>query len=107
MSYPNLPIMRDGTSAERQGGIDPVRATNGTLKVRRLYSADKIHFTIVHWLSDEQLSTLQAAYTAFKNSTVTLTWPEDGQNYVCVFAAAPQYEKRTGYTVATVQLWQV
>ena len=107
MSYPSLPIMREGSSAEGRGGIDPARATNGVLKVRRLYSADKTDFTLVHWLSDSQKAQLDTCWSNFRNANVTLTWPEDGVSYVCRFAEKPQYVKRPGFWVATVRLLEV
>lgn len=107
MSYPSLPIMRDGSRAERRGGLDPQRASNGALKVRRLYSADKTDFTLVHWLSDTQRATLETCWTSFRTGTVTLTWPETGATFTCRFAEAPQYEWRVGFWVATVKLLEV
>jgi hypothetical protein len=107
MSYPTtLPIMRESTTS-REGGFSPVRASNGVLKVRRLYSTEKMTFNLVHWLSDAQKTTLESAYTANRTSNVTLTWPEDGANYTCRFAGAPQYEKQPGYWVARVRLEEV
>lgn len=106
MSYPNLPILRD-SSTSREAGIQAVRATNGLLKSRRLYSTEKMSFTVVHWLSDAQRTTLETAYQTFKNSTLTLAWPEDGQSYTVRFAAAPQHRRQTGYWVSTVRLEEV
>lgn len=107
MSYPSLPIIREGSRAERRGGLDPVRASNGVLKVRRLYSADKTDFTLVHWLSDSQRATLEACWQANRTGNVTLTWPEDGAAYLCRFADSPLYERRPGWWVATVRLLEV
>lgn len=107
MSYPTtLPIMR-ASSTQRDGGFDATRATNGVLKVRRLYSAEKVTFTLVHWLSDAQKATLEAAYQTFKTSNLTLTWPEDGANYTVRFGAAPLHVKQAGYWVSTVRLLEV
>jgi hypothetical protein len=109
MSYPTgLPVMRDGSRMERLSGIDPVRASNGVLKVRRLYGAEKAQFTLVHWLTNAQRATLDACFESFKTGTVTLTWPADGIAYTCRFADAPQYEWRTAdLWVATVRLHEV
>lgn len=107
MSYPTtLPIMQEST-AEREGGFEPARASNGLLKVRRLYSAEKMTFRLVHWLSDAQKTTLETAYSTFKTSNLTLVWPGDGASYTVRFGAAPQYDKKPGYHVARVLLLEV
>lgn len=107
MSYPTtLPIMADST-ADREGGFEPVRATNGLLKIRRLYSAEKTTFRLVHWLSDAQKATLETAYSTYKTANLTLVWPGDGASYTVRFGAAPQYEKRPGYHLARVLLLEV
>lgn len=107
MAYPTgLPVMAESTS-ERDGGIDPARATNGLLKVRRLYSAEKTVFNVVHWLSDAQRTALEAAYQADKNLSFSFTWPGDGVTYTVRYGAAPQYRKQPGYHVATVLLLEV
>lgn len=107
MSYPTtLPIMR-ASITQREGGFAPARATNGVLKMRRLYSTEKMTFDIVHWLSDSQKAALETAYQSFKTSNLTLTWPEDGANYTVRFAAAPLHVKQPGYWVSTVRLLEV
>lgn len=107
MTYPtNLPIM-DASKAERLGGFEPRRASNGVLKVRRLFSAEKINFSIEHWLTTAQKDSLEAIYQANKTLNVSLTWPEDGLVYTVRFAAAPQYRREPGYWVANVLLMEV
>jgi hypothetical protein len=107
MSYPTgLPIVR-ASSTQRLSGLAPVRARNNLLKVRRLYSAEKMVFNIVHELSDAQRLTLETAYQAFKLSNLTLTWPEDGTTYTVRFATAPLHVLQTGYWESTVQMLEV
>jgi hypothetical protein len=108
MAYPTtIPIMAE-SRATREGGFVPVRATNGLLKVRRLWSAEKWSFDLVHWLSSAQRTTLETAYAANRTNNVTLTWPADGSTYTCRFASAPSYEWRTGgFWVARVRLEEV
>lgn len=102
--YPTaLPIMRSSTTL-RDGGFDAVRATNGLLKVRRLYSAEKMTFRLIHWLSDAQKVTLETTYQSFKTSNLTLAWPEDGASYTVRFGAAPLHVKQAGYWESTVLL---
>lgn len=107
MSYPTtLPINR-ASRTQREGGFNAVRATNGVLKVRRLYSVEKTDFTLEHWLTDAQKATLESVYSANRLLNITLTWPEDGVVYSVRFGAAPQYRKEAGYWVADVLLLQV
>jgi len=105
-TYPTLPWMRDGTKIDRQGGFEPVRASNGALKVRRLYSGEPHDFDIEHWLSDAQKSTLESFYGTNKLLDVTLTNPEDGASYTVRFAAAPVYEWHPGYWRTRVRLME-
>jgi hypothetical protein len=106
VSYPTLPIM-ENSYAERLGGFEPRRASNGVLKIRRLYSAEKTNFTVEHWLSQAQKDALEAAYQTHKTGHLSFTWPEDGVVYTVQFAAAPQYRREPGYWVANVLLLEV
>lgn len=106
MSYPSLPILRS-SSAERQGGFEPVRATNGVLKVRRLFAAEKTTFRVEHLLTDAQRTTLENAYVANRTANLTFAWPVDGQSYTVRFAEAPQYRKDGPWWFASVVLMQV
>ena len=103
-AYPTISMQRDGTDAQREAGIAPARATNGLLKVRRLYSADKANFTATHWVSDAQRATLAAHYAAHRTVSFAMTWPDDGLTYTVVYAGAPQYARMDGFSVATVPL---
>lgn len=105
--YPTLPWMQAGTVIEREGGITPVRATNGLLKVRRLYTAEKRRWKAEHWLSDSQRTTLEAFYVANRVLNVDLVSPDDSQTYSVRFAAAPVYQWTPGYWIARVSLEEV
>ena len=106
-AYPTFPMQRDGTAWQREAGIVPTRATNGVLKVRRIYSADKRSFVATHWLSDTDKATLEAHYSAHRAVSFSMAWPHDGASYTVVYAGAPQYELRDGFVVATVPLLEV
>jgi hypothetical protein len=106
MSYPSLPLTRNST-AERAGGFEPVRATNGLLKVRRLYSTEKTIFRLEHILNDTQKNTLETAYTTNRTLNLTFTWPLDGVSYTVRFADAPQYRKQGPIWFANVTIMQV
>lgn len=93
--YPSIPALRTGGS-ERISGHAPQRATNGTLKVRRLFTAEKTDFKLEHIVDAGQLATLEAFYQANKDLNVQLTGPEDGATYICRFVGAPQYQRQGG-----------
>lgn len=106
-AYPSFPMQRDGSTAEVDAGIQPVRASNGVLKVRRLYSADKARFQAVHWLSDTDLATLLSHYDSHRAASFALTWPHTGLTYTVVYAGAPQQRRMDGFTEVSVSLLEV
>lgn len=106
MSYPALPILRS-SSATREAGIDSVRMTNGMLRTRQRYSANKTTFRVEHILSGAERATLEAAFASYATANLTFTWPADGVAYTVRFAGAPQYEARGPWWMARVQLEEV
>ncbi len=106
MSYPSLPLLKSST-AERDGGFEPVRATNGTLKIRRNFSTEKITFRLEHILTQAQKDTLEAAYLANRTLNCTLVWPVDGVTYTVRFASPPQYRRDGPWWFASSVLLQV
>lgn len=89
-AYPTLPH-RDSSRIGVISGHEPVRATNGTLKVRRLQSGDKATFSLDHDLTSAQKTTLDSFYSTNKDLDVTYTWPGTGASYTVRFVAAPQH----------------
>jgi hypothetical protein len=106
MPYPAYPVL-DESECSRAAGIEPTRATNGLLKVRRLYSADKTDFTVVHALSRADRDTLMTFYAANVTTEFTFYWPGDGATYTVRFADAPQISRRSNHYRATVRLLEV
>ena len=106
-AYPSYYWQRAGTKTDIEAGINPVRASNGTLKVRRLYSADKRDWLITHWLTSAERTTFDTFYTTNRNLTVDLTPPDTGGTYSARFAAAPQYEQRDGFWIVAARLVEV
>jgi hypothetical protein len=104
--YPQLRVLRSSTT-QRDGGQQPQRATNGTLKMRRLFAGEKTDFEIQHALSDAERTALEAFYQAERDAAVSLWWPEDQATYSVLFAAPPQYLRRHGWWEARVRLMQV
>ncbi len=106
-AYPTLGWVREGTTVTREAGLVPVRATNGLLKVRRLFTADKLAWQIEHRLTAAQRSTLESFYTANQLLTIDVTAPDTGVTSQARFAAAPQFERHGGAWIATVRLLEV
>lgn len=105
-AYPSYPVTADST-AQAEAGLDAERATNGLLRVRALYPADKTSFDVRHILTQAQRDALAAFYTANKLLDVTFRWPGDGQTYTVRFGAAPQFRRRWLHYEATVRLLEV
>lgn len=89
-AYPSLAAL-DTSRMSAASGHEPVRATNGALKVRRLYAADKASFVLDHMLTIAQKATLDLFYSANKDLDVSYTWPGTGASYTVRFVGAPQY----------------
>lgn len=106
MPYPTLMILED-SEAVPLSGIEPTRASNGMLKVRRLFSADKTDFTVLHALTRAERDTLRTFYAANVTTEFAFYWPGDGNTYTVRFAAAPQFSRRGAYYRATVRLMEV
>lgn len=87
-------------------GIEPERATNGTLVMRRLWAADKTSFDIGHVLSAAQKATLDAFYAANKDLDVTYVWPKGG-TFTVRFTGPPRYTPRGVHFEARVRLQEV
>lgn len=105
-AYPTLDTLRS-SAYTRDGGFDSARATNGALKVRRLFSAEKTEFTLDHSLTSTTKSTLETFYQTNKDLDVTFTWQADGASYTVRFLAPPQYLRLPGGWQARVRLSEV
>lgn len=104
-NYPGYFTLADST-ATPQSGVEPARASNGALKLRRLWPDDKHSFEIGHALTLAQKATLDAFYATNKNLDVTYTWPGDSARTVR-FVAPPQYRVFTRHVEARVRLDEV
>lgn len=105
-AYPSLLTLRE-SAIEVEGGFDPARATNGSLRVRRLYDNDKASFEVRHLLTPAEKTTLDTFYAAERLADVTYTWPADRSTYTVRFVAAPQYRRVGNHWEATVRLAEV
>ena len=67
------------------------RASNGTPRIRAIYSATKKQFSIrhAHATSAEKV-TLDAFYDTNRLLSFTFVWAGDGATYTCYFAAPPK-----------------
>jgi hypothetical protein len=105
-SYPSFMTLNDSTLTT-QSGIDPARATNGRLALRRLWSADKSAFDIGHVLTAVQKTTLDSFYGTNKDLDVTYKWPPTGATYTVRFVDPPQYVPRGAIYETRVRLLEV
>jgi hypothetical protein len=104
--YPRLPTLRE-SEAEVLSGHEPVRATNGALHMRRMFSGEKRNFSLAHVLTPAQRADLEAHYAAHKDASFSFTWAEDGQAYTVSYGAAPQFGKAgVSFSRARVQLME-
>jgi len=88
-AYPTLMTLRS-SSTDRDSGIQSARATNGALRVRSLYTADKANFNLVHWCSLAEKEALDTFYAANRLLDVEYTDPADSEVYTVRFTSAPQ-----------------
>lgn len=104
-AYPAFFTLADSVLVP-DAGLEPERATNGALRLRRLWSADKATAELGHLLTASQKATLDAFYAANKDLDVTYTWPAaaGGGTYTMRFIAAPRYTPRGQYFEARVRL---
>jgi hypothetical protein len=105
-AYPAFFTLADSTVTPADG-LEPERATNGSLKLRRLWSADKQAFEVGHMLSAGEKATLDAFYAANKDLDVTYTWPRPATAYTVRFVAPPRYIARGAHFEARVRLLEV
>lgn len=105
-AYPSFFTLADSTVTPADG-MDPQRATNGALKLRRLWSADKASFDLGHVLTAAQKSTLDAFYAANKDLDITYRWPRPATDYTARFVAPPRYTPRGDRFEARVRLMEV
>ncbi|MEY5098892.1 MAG: hypothetical protein RJA36_1611 [Pseudomonadota bacterium] len=105
-NYPAFLTLADSTITPADG-LEPERATNGALKLRRLWAADKVTLEVGHVLSAAQKATLDAFYAANKDLDVTYTWPPTATAYTVRFVAPPRYLPRGQFYETRVRLSEV
>lgn len=105
-TYPRFFTLNDSAYSP-ENGMEPQRATNGTLRLRRLWAADKAAFEVGHVLTAAEKATLDAFYTANKDLDVDYTWPVTGTTHVVRFVAPPRYLKRGTRFEVRVRLLEV
>jgi hypothetical protein len=105
-NYPAHFTLAD-SRAVTESGIEPERASNGTLKLRRLWPDDKATFDVGHVLTSTDATSFEAFYQANKNLDVTYRWPGDGARYTVRFVAPPRYVPRVNRVEVRVRLQEV
>lgn len=94
--YPRYWILDTSPAPTLADGYEPRRASNGTLKVRKLSAGEKREFTIDHFLTAAEKSALWSFFQTNKLLDVTLYWPGEASPYTVRFVAAPQFNGPTG-----------
>lgn len=105
-NYPAFFTIDDST-ATPENGMEPERASNGALRLRRLWTADKRSFEIGHVLTPAEKTTLDSFYATNRDLDVTYRWPGDGSSYTVRFVAPPRYTPRGGRFEVRVRLMEV
>lgn len=89
-TYPSLQYTTSLTVDRRDGRVD-VRATNGALKSRLLYPADKRTFVVQHELSSTARQTLDTFYTNNRDLSFYYTPPGEATVYTVRFVGPPTF----------------
>lgn len=95
------------SATDRDSGIQSARATNGALRVRSLYTADKANFSLVHWCTTAEKNALDEFYAANRLLNVDYTDPADSVTYTVRFTSAPQPVDMTPWWEVRVVLREV
>ena len=91
MAYPVL-ITQESSRKEVADGRVMLRATNGALKTRRLFTSDKASFDLSHFVDTTDKDALLSYYSSNKDADFDYVWPADKSSYVVRFASAPQVD---------------
>ncbi len=105
-NYPRFLTLTDST-VSTESGVESVRATNGALRTRRLYAADKASFKIGHLFGNAERIELRDFYAANKDLDFTYVWPGTGESFTVRFEAPPQVVPRGSLFEARVPLLEV
>jgi len=88
--FPRLKYMLDDSTVDPLSGHEATRATNGALRLRRLFTGDKRNWSLSYLLEDADFDSLMAHYAANKDGQFNFYWPGDRQTYTASYVAAPQ-----------------
>ena len=91
--FPRLKYLQDDSTVEVLSGHEPTRATNGALRIRRLFSDDKRSWSLSYFLEDDQLDALMTHYAGNKDGEFNFFWPGDRQTYTASYVSAPQPQR--------------
>ena len=89
--FPSLRYMTDESICEQQSGHEPVRATNGALHVRRMFTGEKRTFQLVFVVDAANRAALASHYSDNRDASFSFFWPDDRQTYTVSYSTAPQY----------------
>lgn len=107
-AYPTYTLI-SSSSADVDAGIVTARATNGALRARRMYAAEKLTLSLTHWLTPAEKAALLSHYTTNRDDSFAFTWPDDGVTRTCCYLNAPLVATapQAGRFLVTVKLGEV
>lgn len=96
-TYPTTLKQSYDSQIIRASGIKTERGGNGSLWIRRMYTATKYDFKVVHAsLTKSEHDTLQAFYVTNLGIAFDFVWNGDGATYTnCYFIDVPQVVVQT------------
>lgn len=107
MPFPNY-LQLDESTLDIEDGIEAVRQSNGSLRVRRMWPVSKARMVIVHLLTDAQWAALVSHWGANATSQDTIIWRETGTTYTVRYVKGPTRRRAgKGLWKATFEVMEV
>lgn len=106
-AYPSYAYPAQGSTPRRIDGYLPVRASNGTLKLRKTMTGEKYEWDLAHELSAANWTAYEQFYQDNKVANVDLTYPGMSQRTVRFLAAPLPQLQPGGWYKVLVRLGEV
>jgi hypothetical protein len=105
-AFPSLYYL-ENSSIEVADGKAHVRATNGTLKTRQLYPADKRSFDLSFGCTAAQKSSIDSHYSGDRDNSFSYTDPATSTAYTVRYTNPPQPQPQPGgWWIVRVQMME-
>ena len=105
-TYPTTLKQSYASQINRVSGLKTERGGNGTLWIRKMYTATKFDFKVVHAsLTKAEHDALQAFYVTNVGIAFDFVWNGDGATYTnCFFTDVPQVAMQTSLRMYQVSV---